>query len=98
MALLTTAESIAALEARIPAGIKATRCFRVHSNIGPETEHVAESIRFIATLPPADRAVIAQATYNTIALHNAFQQDMYPGDDAMCSILDEFGWTMPECA
>jgi hypothetical protein len=93
MALFATAESITAIERLIPAGIKATRCLRVHSAVGSDAAHVAESIAFLATLPPEDRAAIARATYATISLHCAAPSD-YPGDAAMLALLAEFGCAM----
>ncbi len=97
MALFSTAESIAAIERRIPAGIKATRCLRVHSAVGSDAGHVAELIAFMATLPPEDRAATARATYETSSLMCAAPSD-YPGDAAMRALLDEFGWAMAEVA
>jgi hypothetical protein len=97
MALFSTEASIAAIERLIPAGIKATRCLRVHSAVGSDAGHVAESIAFMATLPPEDRAAIARATYETISLLCAAPSD-YPGDAAMRALLDEFGWAMAEAA
>jgi Iron-containing redox enzyme len=89
MSLFSTAESIAAIERLIPAGIKATRCLRVHSAVGSDAGHVAESIAFIATLPRENRGAIARATYETASLLRAAWRD-YPGDEAMRALLDEF--------
>src|SRR5262249_6476399 len=97
MALFSTAESIAAIERVIPAGIKATRCLRVHSAVGSDAGHVAESITFMATLPPQDRAATARATYETVGLLCATLR-YYPGDEAMRALLDEFGWALAESA
>ena len=97
MSLFSTAESIAAIERLIPAGIKATRCLRVHSAVGSDAGHVAESIAFMATLPPEDRGAIARAAYETASLLCAARHD-YPGDEAMRALLDEFGWAMAEPA
>ncbi|MEY3808325.1 MAG: hypothetical protein RI893_1301 [Pseudomonadota bacterium] len=90
-ALFVTEASINAIEQLIPIGINATRCLRVHSSVGSDAGHVAESIAFIATLPPQDRATIVRAVYQTICLQNTSASD-YPGDEAMQSLLDEFGW------
>jgi hypothetical protein len=97
MSLFSTAEAIAAIERLIPAGIKATRCLRVHSPIGSDARHLPESIAFMATLPPQDRAAIARATYETAGLLCTARRD-YPGDEAMRALLDEFGWAMAEVA
>jgi hypothetical protein len=90
-------ESVAAIERLIPAGIKATRCLRVHSGIGSDAGHVAKSIALMASLPPEDRAAIARATYETISLQFAAPSD-YPGDAAMRALLDEFSWAMAQAA
>jgi hypothetical protein len=97
MALFSTAESIAAVERLIPAGIKATRCLRVHSAIGSDAGHVAESIAFMPTLPPEDRAAIARASYETVNLQCTAPRD-YPGDAAMRALLDEFRCAMAQSA
>jgi hypothetical protein len=95
--LHSTEVSVAAIERLIPAGIKATRCLRVHSAIGSDAGHVAESIAFMATLPLDHRAATARATYETISLQCAAPRD-YPGDVAMRALLDEFSWGMAEAA
>ena len=92
-----TEEFIARVEQFIPAGIKATRCLRVHSAIGSDAGHVAASIAFIATLPPEDRAAIARATYETSSLWcSALRDD--PDQAALRALLDEFGWAVDEPA
>jgi hypothetical protein len=97
MSLFSTAESIAAIERLMPAGIKATRFLRVHSAVGSDAGHVAESIAFMATLAPEDRGAIARAAYETASLLCAALRD-YPGDEAMCALLDKFRWAMTEMA
>jgi hypothetical protein len=97
MSLFSTAESIAAIERLLPAGIKATRCLRVHSAVGSDAGHVAESIAFMATLAPEDRGAIVRATYETVSLLGTALRD-YPGDAAMRALLDEFGWGLAEPA
>lgn len=92
MALFTTEATIAALEQLIPKGIKATSCLRVHSAVGSDTGHVAESLDFIATLPAHDRIAIARAVYETLTL----RESDYPGDAAMTTLLAEFGWNFGE--
>jgi hypothetical protein len=96
-ALFITEQSIAAMERLIPADINATRFLRVHSAVGADAGHVAESLAFIATLPPEDRATIARATYETNLLRFAVPSD-YPGDATMRALLDEFEWAVEELA
>lgn len=94
--LFNTETTVAAFERLIPAGIKATRCLRVHSSVSKsEVRHLTESLEFIATLPPQDRAAIARTVYETVQLSSTALPD-YPGDDAMRALLGEFGWTMTE--
>jgi hypothetical protein len=69
----------------------------VGSDAGHDAGHMAESIAFMATLPPEDRAAIARATYETISLKCAAPSD-YPGDEAMRALLDEFRWATAEVA
>lgn len=97
MALFWTEDAIAAIERLIPAGVNATRCLRVHSAVGGDAGHVAESIAFMATLPAKDRAAIACATYETVDLLCAAMND-YPGDETMHALLAGFGWKMSACA
>lgn len=92
-ALCITESLIATIEQCIPADIRATRCLRVHSNAGSEINHVAESVTFIATLRPKDRATIARAIYETVCLREEAPND-YPGDIAMQEMLSEFNWSM----
>jgi pyrroloquinoline quinone (PQQ) biosynthesis protein C len=60
-----TPEYVASIERLIPAGLRATRCLRVHSSIGAEVAHVEDSVRAIAALPAADRSRIARAVAET---------------------------------
>lgn len=92
-ALFNTETSIAMIERLIPAGVNATRCLRVHSAVGNDTGHVAESLELIATLSPQDRAAIVRAVYTTTSLQSTAAPD-YPGDGAMRALLDEFEWSM----
>jgi hypothetical protein len=90
MALRNTAASIEALERLLPPGVRATRCMRVHSSVGRDATHVAESVEVIATLPPEDRRTIARAAFETSSLMHKEASD-YPGDQAMRGILKEIG-------
>lgn len=94
MALRNTATSIEALERLLPPGVSATRCMRVHSSVGRDATHVAESVEVIATLPPEDRTTIARSAFETSSLMHEDASD-YPGDEAMCAILKEIGGAEP---
>jgi hypothetical protein len=87
-ALFQTASSIEAIEALLPPGINATRCLRVHSSVGTDAHHVAESIDFIASLGRDDRKEIAMAAFETAAVMAAPSD--YPGNEAMASIIGRY--------
>jgi pyrroloquinoline quinone (PQQ) biosynthesis protein C len=89
MALFTTAERVAAVEAALPPGVKATRCLRVHSGAGADVRHVRESIDFIATLPAADRRHICNGAFAAASLM-AVEPD-YPGDEIIDEWVARFG-------
>lgn len=92
-ALFTKAAAIEAIDAAMPPGVMATRCMRVHSAVGSDSGHVAESIALIASLAPDDRDCVARATYATVRLMFA-EPDDYPGDDWMRALLGDLGWTV----
>jgi hypothetical protein len=91
-ALFTKVAAIEAIDAAMPPGVLATRCLRVHSAVGGDSGHVAESVALISTLPPNDRAAVARATYATGRLMYG-EPDDYPGDAAMRALLRDVGWT-----
>ena len=68
LALEKTADDVAAVEASLPPGVNATRCLRVHSAIGSDASHVADTLAMVARLPPAERTAIARACYETARL------------------------------
>ncbi|GAB1394960.1 hypothetical protein MASR1M60_31240 [Rhodocyclaceae bacterium] len=85
MALFQTRERVAAIEALIPVGIKATRCLRVHSAVGVEVRHVDDSLAFIAQLSAAERLSIVRSLYRTATLMNGPSD--YPGDAAVDALI-----------
>lgn len=90
-ALFTKEEDIAAIERHLPPGIRATRCLRVHSAVGSDARHVAESIDFMATLPAQDRMHIVRAVFETYSMVVETVPD-YPGETAMENLLAPYGW------
>jgi len=68
LAMEKTADDVAAVEASLPPGVNATRCLRVHSAIGSDASHVADTLAMVARLPAADRTAIARACYETARL------------------------------
>ncbi len=77
--LMVDGGQLAATEACLPAGVHASRCLRVHSAQGTDARHVPESLEFMATLEPADRAAIAIAAFETSRV--LCQPTSWPGDD-----------------
>ncbi len=76
-ALLNTTKMMHTIEGVIPDGVKANRCLRVHSSLGPEVDHVDDSLKFIAASSAAERKLIANALYETIVMMN---DSDYPGE------------------
>lgn len=68
LALEVDAGYIASVEAVLPPGVRATRCLRVHSDVGSDRQHVAELVEVVATLSAEERTRIARACYETAAL------------------------------
>ena len=89
MSLFQTEDSVAAIEAILPQGVKATRCLRVHSSVGTDAHHVDESLEFIAGLPPDERRAIALALYEAMKVMFVIEPD-YPGDEAMGELIDKY--------
>lgn len=56
------------VEARLPSNLYATRCLRVHSNIGEDTKHVEETAKMVAGLTAKERVRVARACYETALL------------------------------
>lgn len=69
-------EQIQAIEAYLPQNVHATRCLRVHSDIGIDGEHAQELIELVAELTPQERTQITIACYETARLYfNQHQAD-----------------------
>ena len=56
------------VEALLPQGVKATRCLRVHSSVGADLDHVAETVEMVAKLSALERTRVAIACYETALL------------------------------
>ena len=69
IAISVQAEHIQGIANSLPLGVNATRCLRVHSAIGADTDHVQETVSMIAGLNEYDRHRIAQACEKTAFLH-----------------------------
>jgi hypothetical protein len=68
LALCIDRKYIQKIEALLPSGTSATRCLRVHSNIGADAEHVEETIEMLAGLTSEKLSRIAVACYETALL------------------------------
>ncbi|QSJ19218.1 hypothetical protein JYQ62_11100 [Nostoc sp. UHCC 0702] len=80
-------EYIQKVEALLPPGIHATRCLRVHSNIGPEVKHVEDIVEIVAQLTPQERNCIARACYETAVLRFSPPKKDYISDEELQRIL-----------
>lgn len=63
MAMTVDRAEIERVEAILP--VRATRCLRVHSAIGSDSDHVVETVRMAARLSTEERAAIARACHET---------------------------------
>ena len=68
LALHVDQKYIQSVEDSLPPGVHATRCLRVHSNIGGDIQHVEETLEMVAGLTPLERTRIARACYETALL------------------------------
>jgi hypothetical protein len=68
LALGIDREYIQKIEALFPSETSATRCLRVHSNVGADVDHVEETIEMIANLTPEKFSRVAIACYETALL------------------------------
>lgn len=65
LAMTVREADIRAVEAILPAGVRATRCLRVHSAAGSDGDHVAETLVAVARLGADEQARIAEAAGET---------------------------------
>jgi len=68
MSLGAKQEHIDSIEDLLPVNVNATRCLRVHSSLGADTEHVNENVEMIARLSPVERTRVIRACYETALL------------------------------
>ena len=69
LALRRGAQEIAAIEARLPKGLNATRCLRVHSALGSDEAHVHVNIAAAAASSADERRAIATACHQTALIY-----------------------------
>jgi hypothetical protein len=70
-----TADLIAAVQAILPRGVNATRCLRVHSAIGADVKHVADTVEVVARLSARERISVAKACFETARFFYARRLD-----------------------
>lgn len=90
VALAIQESHIQAIEAILPSGINATRCLRVHSSIGSDVEHVAETLDMIAKLTLAERNSIASACFETAKRYFTIRENDYPPVEKLQQMLQPF--------
>ena len=85
LALGVNEQYIRNVEALLPQ-VKATRCLRVHSSVGADVDHVAETVEMVAELSAAERTRVAIACYETALLCFSPPGD-YLSDESIEQIL-----------
>jgi len=87
LAMTVDAESVRSVEATLPEGVRATRCLRVHSAIGSDEDHVADTVRVVARIPSEQRRAIAVACHETARLCFEPPPSGHPDDAAIAALL-----------
>lgn len=87
LAMTVREADIAAVEAILPPGARATRCLRVHSAAGSDGDHVADTLVVVAQLGAEERRQIAVAAYETSRLCFEPDPEGAPGDEAIAAQL-----------
>jgi hypothetical protein len=83
-------EYIQRIEALFPPEINATRCLRVHSSVGSDTEHAEETIEMVAGLSERERSRIALACYETALLSFCPPKEGYLSEEQLQQLLKPF--------
>jgi pyrroloquinoline quinone (PQQ) biosynthesis protein C len=65
LAVTNGRDYIRQVEAALPAGVRATRCLRVHSAASADAKHVEDALEVTVALPAEDRRLVARACYET---------------------------------
>ncbi|MCI0392656.1 MAG: iron-containing redox enzyme family protein [Acidobacteria bacterium] len=68
LAVTNGRDYIRQVEAALPAGVRATRCLRVHSAVSADAKHVEDALEVTAALPAEDRRLVARACYETASI------------------------------
>lgn len=81
LAMTVGAAELAAVDALMPDGVRATRCLRVHSGLGSDADHVADTLAVVASLSGPERAAVAVACYRASRLCFEPPPGGHPTDD-----------------
>ena len=87
LALEVGAAELAAVDAMLPDGVRATRCMRVHSRVGSDAGHVDETIELLAGCSGPQRDAVARAVFEVACLCATPPPDGYPEDAAIARRL-----------
>ncbi len=71
----------------LPRGVDATKCLRVHSGVGYDTDHVEDAIAVAAQATAREREAIARTCYQTALLRHAAPKGDYLSEAALQSLL-----------
>lgn len=87
LAMTVREADIQAVEAVLPAGVRATRCLRVHSAAGSDADHVADTLVAVARLGAEERREVAVWAHETARL--CFEPDPAgpPSDAEIAALL-----------
>ncbi|HLT35552.1 MAG TPA: hypothetical protein VK034_04680 [Enhygromyxa sp.] len=87
LALEVGAAELAAVQAILPDGVRATRCMRVHSSVGSDADHVDETVAVVTRLAPDRRQAVARAVFDSACLSATPPPDGHPDDAALARRL-----------
>lgn len=73
-------DDIRAVEAALPAGVRATRCLRIHSAIGGDPDHAREIVALVASLSGPERTQVAVACHRAARLCFQVPRGGHPSD------------------
>ena len=83
-------EHIDKIENLLPANVRATRCFKVHSSVGSDAEHVEENLEMIARLSFVERSRVIRACYETALLLFSPPSEGYVSEAELEEMLKPF--------
>jgi hypothetical protein len=90
LALLRGPAEIAAIEAALPSGVRATRCLRTHSALGSDRAHVEHNVRLTAALTAVERACVARACHAAAWIYFDPALDALPDAQRLSTVLTPF--------